>query len=324
MFKIDLHHILRCTVFGSIVPLVLVVACVSAPLDPTGLGMTEPEEDRREARRLLMLSIDDYIDQTTRVQRIAERIRISNEELCGRQIAPILGTAVLNIGDLHPTLHALAIERFGQINGLHVLAVFDGMPAARGGLQVGDMILTIDGVRMIEMTRFSKLRISGDAKPTRVKVLRSGEKVELALPLEPGCRIPVSVRGSDRINAYNATQEIWITPGMLRIFDDDRIAFVIGHEIGHTIASRVLFRKQSGPKIEALADYIGLYLSVRAGFGLIDANLWEQLQRDLKSLDDDRGRTHPLTHERTLALRAAVAEVRQKMASGAPLEPELE
>lgn len=51
VFKIDLHHILRYTVFGSIVPLVLVVACVSAPLDPTGLGMTEPEEDSKKGSR---------------------------------------------------------------------------------------------------------------------------------------------------------------------------------------------------------------------------------------------------------------------------------
>jgi Zn-dependent protease with chaperone function len=114
-----------------------------------------------------------------------------------------------------------------------------------------------------------------------------------------------------------------VNSGLVRVLDDARLAFVIGHEMGHGILGRGGHRSRSAPEAEAQADYLGAYLAARAGYELPEGDMWERLQRDLVTLDDrERGQSHPATYERTIALRETVAEIRAKMAAGTPLTPE--
>ena len=47
---------------------------------------TATDPQRSEARRLLMLSIGEYIENTIRVQRISDELRVAGVELCGSKM----------------------------------------------------------------------------------------------------------------------------------------------------------------------------------------------------------------------------------------------
>lgn len=301
----------------------LALGCWTPPRDPTGMPRTATDPQRSEARRLLTLSLEDYIENTIRVQRISDALRVAGVELCGKKTAPVLGVAVIGVGRLPSVLQLLAAEHLGGRDNLRVVAVFDGFPASSAGVQLGDELLVLNGTRLKDMARLARVRHRSDGRDVELRIRRGEVRQTLPIRSLPGCRFPASVRLTQHRNAFTDAREIWISSGLIRHFDDSRLAYVIGHEMGHSILRRVRNHFDSGPKVEVEADYIGAYLSARAGFELIDTDLFERLQRDLNSLDQARGRSHPATHERTIALRKTVAEIRAKVARGESLVPEI-
>lgn len=270
-----------------------------------------------------MLSIGEYIENTIRVQRISDELRVAGVELCGSKIAPVLGAAVVGVDRFPSVLQPLAAEYLGGRDNLRVVALFDGFPASGAGVEIGDELLALNGTRLKDMARLARVGRPPDGRDVELRVRRGEVRQTLSIRSLPGCRFPASVRLTQHRIAFTDAREIWISSGLIRHFDDSRLAYVIGHEMGHSILRRVRNRMSSGPKIEAEADYIGAYLSAKAGFELIDTDVFERLQRDLSSLDQVRGQSHPATHERTIALRKTVAEIRAKVARGEPLIPEL-
>ena len=75
-------------------------------------------------------------------------------------------------------------ERLGltQRGGLLVVGVEDGSPAARGGLMVGDIIVTLDG-QPVEDTDDLLVLLAGErvGRPVPVKLVRGGELTEIEI-----------------------------------------------------------------------------------------------------------------------------------------------
>jgi predicted Zn-dependent protease len=74
---------------------------------------------------------------------------------------------------------------------------------------------------------------------------------------------------------------------------------------------------------EREADYVGLYLTARAGIPIDDApKFWRRMAvANPASTKGGFLASHPPAAERFLALEATVAEIKSKLATGEPLLP---
>ena len=90
------------------------------------------------------------------------------------------------VGSPAPVPAAVA-DRYGRRNGLRLVEVIGGSPAARAGLRAGDLVLDV-GRRPVEDAQGIQRQLFGDAigVPLPVTVLRNGAMVDVvAVPTEP-------------------------------------------------------------------------------------------------------------------------------------------
>ncbi|MFQ5417885.1 MAG: hypothetical protein ACE5FL_12665 [Myxococcota bacterium] len=302
----------------------LVLCCAESIPTSGGMPSDATAAEIAEARRLMALSLDTWVDETVRLQRITQKMRVAGGELCGSDLGPVLGAAVIDVDAITPELRPLALETLGPHGKLHIVAVFDGMAADRAGILPGDSIVSVQGRIVRRMPRLIR-SVRAGVGSIDLSIERNGRRIEVSLPVELGCKFVTTLvrayRSADMVNAQLDRSTVMIHLALAReISDDDKLAAVIGHEMVHGILWRDVGRRL-GPKIEQRADHLGCYLAARAGYRLDpDARLFQVLLRDLNRLDEE-GRTHPATHERILALRKTLEEIERKRAANAPLVP---
>lgn len=119
--------------------------------------------------------------------------------------------------------------------GMVILGVVPGGPAARGGLQAGDYLERI-GPQTIttsqDLAALAELELK-DLVPVRV---RRGE-ILVEAQVEPEYlpwNVAFKIEEDDAVNAFSAPRTITITTGMLRFLrSDDELAVVVSHELAH-------------------------------------------------------------------------------------------
>ncbi len=162
-------------------------------------------------------------------------------------------------------------------------------------------------------------------------------------------------------NAWADGKQVYMTDAMVRFLkEDSELAFVLAHEIAHNmmrhnrvaqisstigsilgaLADEIVydyggfgtgraFERAGGdtgfryysPDMEREADYIGVYLTARAGYPLEPLKyLWQRMS----NLDTDAiyiETTHPTNPERAASLQKAIDEIRRKQQQGISLIP---
>ena len=210
-----------------------------------------------------------------------------------------------------------------------VVAVFPGMAGEAAGLSVGDEIVAVDGgLRRSVFSVYRPATLPGDPE-VRVDVRRGGEEWTVRVKSRPGCRYPVGLQLAEFVNAWADGSRVAISAALERELPDDaHLAYVIGHELGHNILVKSGFdvmrrgrTRRHLIRTEQRADYLGVYLAAMAGYPLpSDPTVWTTVAGTVSRLRD-RASSHPLTQERTLALRKTVEEIEGKRARGEPLVP---
>lgn len=91
--------------------------------------------------------------------------------------SPWLGTAVMSIGELRRSLGAQAFDALARPRvGIYVENVFAPSPAADAGVQVGDFLVSLDGVLIGSPLDFQKqLYLAGIGGTVRLELFRAGE-----------------------------------------------------------------------------------------------------------------------------------------------------
>lgn len=276
------------------------------------------------------------------VWRVGDKLSVANAALCRNRdrVAYQSGIHIATLATTPGRYQKAARAEFPDIaNAATVLYVDPDSAAARAGIDRGDIIEAVNHVTIpsddTAPAAMAAAVARAGAGSSEVTLKRGATTRTVAVAGALACNYPVIMVDDDAINSYTNKEGIFIDRGMLaQLRTDDEIAVVIGHEMGHNISGQVdgglglsaeLAFGGNGARVplEEEADYIGAYAVARAGFDVDMApKMWQRLAVTCMPGAIDATTDHPSFPVRIVMLRREVAEIKGKMASGAPLIPD--
>ena len=253
-----------------------------------------------------------------------------------------------------------AADRAGLAVGDKVLSV-EGAPTPVGKSAIRDFTKSITPAPTRPgntplppaPTRLTVLRAADSTGAAR--------QLTISIPPDTVCSYGTSAAKSEVLNAWADGKDITVTTAMMRFAGtDDELAVVVSHELAHNAMRHMDAKKknatlgailgatldvaaasqgintgggfsQQGAQAGAMsysqdfereADYVGMYILARAGRPYADApNFWRRMGQESPG-SILYASTHPTSAERFIRLDKTVAELKAKLASGAPLLPE--
>jgi predicted Zn-dependent protease len=195
-----------------------------------------------------------------------------------------------------------------------------------------------------------------EGREISLKIMR--EDIEMTYDIVPDtvCAYRIVLSNQDIINAFADGENVVITRGMMRFTkSDNELSLVVSHELAHNVMKHISAKTQNlmlgtvldvvaavfgvntrgtfgnlgaqaySQDFEAEADYVGLYMMALTALDIESApHFWRRMAAiHPGSIESDFMSTHPATPERFVALEKTVQEIKEKIASGEPLEPEL-
>ena len=233
-------------------------------------------------------SVAALLAQDVRLATVAERLFAANNHLC-RQHMPLTGM-VLHSRDQYRA--GLADAQFG--NGQVAIAgVVPGSAAERAGLRAGDGLVAIAGRRTADLVKGEEEASLRDAaqtvlaaqparEPVQITVARGGEERVVSLDAPEGCRAQVEIRSTNDLNALATGRLIRLTYGLAVRADDNALAVLFAHEMGHHVLEHRRRLEAAGVEkgllgefgknhrlnrlVETQADQMAVHLLANAGY----------------------------------------------------------
>ena len=314
------------------------------------------EEEARKQREFV---VQERMKVQNRLRRVDFAVRAANVDIC-KEKAPAVGFMTMNLESAPSEYREAYARLYGVTRQITLVSVFEGGPAGRAKLAVGDQIVSVNG-KSVKAGSSGRSQIAGliaesKGRPLRLTVRRDGGLVPVELTPGMICNYPTFLRNDDSVNAFADGSRIIVTSGMMRFAQsDDELAFVIGHELAHNTMGHIesktgnmilggiigaILTGLSGVNVidpmmqvgvlafsqefEAEADYVGVYYAARAGYDTKKAAyFWRRMAAAHPRAIGLQGTTHPSSAKRFLAVEAATREVAGKRARGATLIPYL-
>jgi membrane-associated protease RseP (regulator of RpoE activity) len=276
-----------------------------------------------------------------RIAAVVYRLASRGTAYCGAP-HPLTGMALHHLEDYAKADEAEAAKQYGLDKGPAVLAVVAESPAARAGVQAGDVLLSVNGTRLP-----ARATASGRRKPRqlanevdaliereartgglRFEALRGAQPLSLTLKPVFGCPARGRLARSNQPNAFADGRYAIMTTKMLDfVSSDDELAVVMAHELAHNIlghpqrldAQKVPhgilrgFGKNAGRVrvTEEEADRLSLRLLWAAGYDVSAAiPFWRRLYARYDPIPIPKFmRTHPSLGARERMIRQAIEEL---------------
>jgi hypothetical protein len=288
-----------------------------------------------------------------RVADVAWRIVTANTELCS-DVKPQSGLVLESALEYSPRLRPVVGQAFHIDDRAAIEAVAAGSPAAAAGLRRDDILAAVNSEplttgappappgpdeRPATRAPVDRAEAALDAAlaqgPAKLRVQRGPDTLEVVLTPRAGCAYDAQVLPGSDLNASADGRHVFISAALADYArSDDMLALVLGHEFAHDVlhhhqredekgfARDVLGQLGSSPAshmvAEKEADYVGLYLTARAGYDIADA---PEFHRHFPAVVGDLGLSHPANAERAAALAATRDEIMAKRRRGEPLVP---
>ena len=195
-----------------------------------------------EARVQARETAREYRELVERLGAVAWKIAVANAGVCRGKEMYRAGYTPADAGVFE--------ERWGKgmagelgvfsANRPTVLTLVEGSPADEAGLEVGDVVLAVNG-HDIEGSfwlgswrdRWERASPAGAEGAYTLRVRRaSGEHDVTVTPVQV-CGVGVGIEWKPEVNAWADGRSILVSQGMMAYADDVMLAFVIGHEIAH-------------------------------------------------------------------------------------------
>lgn len=236
-----------------------------------------------------------------RIATIGYRLATARPGLCPR-LAPVSGLLLHHLGDYTPADRPALVEG-GLDRGPGILSVVADSPAADARLQAGDILVAVDGepfespVAIAAIADVKARRAAIEASEGKLlealergtvslTLLRDGTTIQRSLTPVRGCLLRIRLAVSNQRQAVANGDYVIVATGLLALArNDDELAFVIGHEMGHVqLRHRDLLQAARIPRngalrgfgkngdlvqrTEAEADVFGGRLAIAAGYDL--------------------------------------------------------
>ena len=269
-----------------------------------------------------------------RLAGIAWRLTTANVALC-RDTQPVTG-ATLHAIDQYPAEVAAGGQYAAPVM---VELVLPDTPAARAGLMENDGLLAVAGTPVPAPAATGTVT---SATRNAAQALIAARPVASPLPLTirrgvgaaartitvapvPGCRVEFEVLAGNKLGASSDGQVVQVGGRLFELFDDDQIAVVVAHELGHAVLRHRARLEAAGVRwgvlsefgrngrlfreTETEADLMGAYLLRNAGW---DPRIAVTFWREQGGKIDGglfRSRTHPSSAARAAAIERELATV---------------
>ena len=318
------------------------------------------EDLRVEQEKQRELALATRWQREKRLMKVSSRILVAGAELCGKYVQPHYGLHVGSVADFTSEFRSAAESLFGRDERVRVWYVAPDSAADDAWLMEGDVVLAINGKR-IKRTK-DALRALAKSQYVRMEIERKGSTRTLGIRPKTACGYRIQVIEQDMVNAFADGKNVILAQGMLRFAStDEELALVVGHEVAHnalghlkrTTANQMIGILLGGAVdvlaaaggintggdamrlggniggrafsqgFEKEADYMGVYLAARAGYGVSNAPMfWRRMAIEHPgSIKENYMSSHPSSPERSIRLEQAVKEIARKRARGAALVP---
>ncbi|MDG2049015.1 MAG: PDZ domain-containing protein [Myxococcota bacterium] len=229
---------------------------------------------RNEVLRQEALSLFRMAQQRT--ADVAYRLAVAGAPVCDADAAPVFGAMVGRDRDFSVHQKAQIQDAFGVGKDVTVFAVAKGSPADKAGVQVNDVILSINGSRVKRLKDVFKKVSKSKKKDPVLRVRRDQEVIDITMERVVGCPYGSFLKPSDSLDVFEdrRNRETMIIPsGLLSyIGGDEELAIEISHQMGHNI-----LRSYQDPEDEKRADKLGLQIASLAGYDVTKAHVyWDE------------------------------------------------
>ncbi|WP_334188185.1 PDZ domain-containing protein [Noviherbaspirillum sp.] len=299
--------------------------------------------------------LSGWVDQQSRLYRVAAPLLIENTALCKRQARNLLGLTAKTRYSYGKGFAVEAQSALGLNEQLKVMDVLPGSGAERSGIRKGDVLLAVEGKPMPQGPNAERdgavlvnAAMRGRGSVT-LSVERNGEQISIATPLTNACAFGIELGDSDLVNSYADGFRVLITRGMLNVVrTDEELAYALAKEIAHNTLTRAPRPRMGStidrlrvlrddrtapvtmpalqpysPVLDATADKLSLYMLTRAGYGTTGTvDFWKRLAASHPSTSpNSHTALHPSTSYRVSVMNKTLEAIKWKRDRKQPMVP---
>lgn len=344
------------TATPSVPPSVTTPAATSAAsvAQPPGAAHAAASAEAQEQPSDRGLALRTWVEQQSRLYRVAAPLLIKNTELCPRHARPILGFTAKNRYAYGSAFVAEAESALGLGEELRVMTVLPGSGAELAGLRQGDVLLAVEIEPLPQgpdAERHAAALIASEVdgrSSLRMAVLRDGERMALDIPLTHACAMVVEFGNTEHLGNYADGQRVMVTRGMLELAkSDEELAYELAREIARNVlmpasrpdisaviarlnvvegssgfadgAADVLPAPEEPPGLDKLA----LYMLARAGYAIdAYAAFWNKVGARVQPVAAQGDLSSPVVAESgNTLISQSIRTIKEKQASGQALVP---
>jgi predicted Zn-dependent protease len=225
---------------------VLFAGCAGPSTHVPGIST---DEVAAEQLRQQTFQIQNQAKQGARLANVAHRVFVANRTDCGSNIGPRAGFTALAAADVPELTRPITIPAL-NLDAEHptVVSVVDNGPAARAGMQSGDVLLAVDG-HTVPSSNFSSWmddRLKKSGSRVQIDFARKSQKKTVQVAPVIACSFPILFANDSEINAATDGKVIVIHAGIMRVAQSDaELALVVGHELAHVTMAHIQKQKQN-------------------------------------------------------------------------------
>jgi hypothetical protein len=319
---------------------------------------------RAEREKQQQLFAENFVKQQSRLMKVSGPILCSAAEFAPNdKVNAYYGLFFVHKDIISNEMKDTYTNMYGLGTNPKVLYVAPDSPAEKGEMKSGDEILKVNG-KSVGGKEIYKLWAEErkKSKTVTIDVARGNEVKTITLNGIPSYSSAVLLSADQRINAYANGTNVVVFMGIMNVLSDEELSIIVGHELAHNlldhisktqgnaaigtvadvivsgllsfaartpVSTRGAFSNVGATvyskEFEGEADYMGLYLSARAGYDTKQAaDMWRKMAVLNPGSIKEKSyfSSHPSSPERFIAMEQTNNEINLKREKGQPLIPD--